>query len=208
MNEFEIDLADYELPGAASTLFDKTGRSSFIYHLGSLSQWNMYATGYQEAATAVYEKWKSTPARQEYFMFPMVFLMRHYLELRLKELLHSASALLDGQINFTLNHKIEELWKALRPALLQVEPNLANDPTLIHTDRLVAEFHARDTGSMAFRYPEDRNGTTHLVKSNDFDLDTFMASMEQVANFFDSASMGISVYLDYKMEMASYYSGS
>src|SRR5262245_12478186 len=76
--------------------------------------WNTYARAYKEAADLLFEKWKTNAFRCDQLAFPMVFLYRHQVELRLKGLLSQFdpdSVCLTN--NKKPNHKIEEYWNAL-----------------------------------------------------------------------------------------------
>jgi hypothetical protein len=83
-------------------------------------QWEFYATGYREAADRLYESWRAT--RHDFLIFPLVFIFRHYTELRLKELSQSAAELLDLPPDWRCNHRIDDLWRRLRPLLQRIEP--------------------------------------------------------------------------------------
>src|SRR5437867_84859 len=91
-----------------------------------IESWNKdfhaYAEGYKQAAdiitaevTGTEEKFlKST---RDYVVYPVVFLYRHYVELRLKEIILIGRKLYDMSQGLPKHHKIEELWKHARGIL-------------------------------------------------------------------------------------------
>ena len=55
----------------------------------------LYVIGYKEAADKLVENIMDTPRYQDTLVFPICFLYRQYIELRLKELIKSGRCLLD-----------------------------------------------------------------------------------------------------------------
>src|SRR5436190_12574440 len=131
------------------------------------AQWHFYATGYREAAEHLYRCWCSS--RHDFLIFPLVFLFRHSIELRLKELSQSAADLLDLPPDWHRNHRIDHLWHRLKPLLRRIEPE-GSEPDLDNAQRLMLELAARDPISMEFRYPEDRDGKRHLAHLQRIDV--------------------------------------
>jgi len=156
-------------------------------------QWHLYAEGYREAAERVYESWRAQ--RLDYLAFPLVFLYRHYVELRLKELLQSAAQLLELPKDWQCNHQIENLWRVLKPLLRQISPN-EPESDLLNAERLIIELATRDPYSFEFRYPETKEGRRCLVDLERLDVVNFCEAMRKLSGFLDGANMQISVYLE------------
>lgn len=161
----------------------------------SAAQWHCYADGYREAADRLYQSWRESS--NDLLIFPLVFVFRHYTELRLKELLQSAAELLDLPPNWRCKHRIKNLWLRLRALLQRIEPKGSNRD-LVNAERLLLELAARDPISMEFRYPEDNDGKRHLADLQRIDVVNFYTAMSQLSGLLDGASMAISVYLDHK----------
>jgi len=62
-------------------------------------------------------------------------------------------------------------------------------------DAVVAEFEKFDSGSQTFRYPMKKDGESSLKGLNQINIQHFVETMSQIADFLDGASVGISVYL-------------
>jgi hypothetical protein len=120
----------------------------------ALRGWDAYASGYLEAANLLVEKALETGQRTDTLIYPMAFLYRHYLELRLKEIIVQSRGLLAGQSDFKREHRLLVLWNSVRLILENVWPN---GPTidLNAVENVILQFHDLDSKSEAFRYPVD-----------------------------------------------------
>ena len=167
--------------------------------------WELYVIGYKQAADALVDYVKQTHLHQDTLVFPVVFLYRQYLELRLKQLLRDGFQLLDQSARFPKTHQLGRLWAGCRPMLSRVEPAVS-ESELEAVDEAIAEFTAVDPTSQAFRYPTDREGKRSLAADLRYiNLRNLAEVMERIANFFDSAAMMISVYLEQKRDVEREY---
>jgi hypothetical protein len=199
----EIDLTydpnSIPWPDDTTSVFRATGAMTHLAWIPrTVDQWECYAEGYREAAERLYQSWCTDQHHD--LAFPMVFLYRHYTELRLKELLQSGAELLDLPKDWKCSHRIDNLWQRLKPLLQQVWPE-GSERDLLNAERLLLELAARDPISMEFRYPEDRDGKRHLADLEHLDIANFFSAMRQLSAFLDGASMGISAYLDDKRSL-------
>jgi len=160
--------------------------------------WYLYADGYKKAADRLFESWRKNSFKPDYLIFPLVFLCRHYVELRLKELLQASSRLLQLPENWQCNHRVDNLWKTLRPLIRRICPDEPEND-LDHVQVLILEFAQQDPISMEFRYPQNREGEAHLRDLECLDVESFYCGIQQLSAFLDSVSDGISNYLsDYQ----------
>ena len=70
----------------------------------------LYATGYKEAGDRLVEFVLLNSRDQDFLIYPIVFLYRQYVELRLKEIIKEGLILLEEGNAFPKHHKIWELW--------------------------------------------------------------------------------------------------
>lgn len=201
MRDLHIDLSKRLWPDDTTSIFRPGDPSRNLAWIPQTSaQWHRYADGYKEAAERLYESWRSLS--DDDLVFPLVFLYRHYTELRLKELLQSVARLLDLPKNWECSHKIDHLWRTLKPLLRRTAPN-EPQRDFDNAERLILELAARDPISFEFRYPEDTEGKRHLADMERLDVRNFFTAMGQLSAFLDGASMAISVYLDEKRNLES-----
>jgi hypothetical protein len=164
------------------------------------SQWDRYAGGYKEAADRVYRSWRKMS--EDAMVFPLVFLYRHYVELRIKEVLQSVAQLLDLPKDWKCSHHVDDLWLRLRPLLQRAA---ADQPArdFDNAERLIFGIARRDPISQEFRYPEDSDGKRFLADMQRLDVVNFYTAMQQLSAFLEGASMAVSVYLDAKRQSAT-----
>jgi hypothetical protein len=194
--DFNLDLTNLPWPDDSTCVFRAGDPSLNLAWIPQTAhQWQCYAAGYREAADRLYQSW--CVSRHDSLIFPIVFLFRHYTELRLKELVQSAADLLDLPADWKCKHRIDILWHRLKPLLRDVEPD-GSERDLDNAERLLLELAARDPISTEFRYPEDMDGKRHLADLQRIDVVNFFMAMSQLSALLDGASMAISVYLDHK----------
>lgn len=168
---------------------------------------NAYAVGYKQAADFLVERVSQERRYQDTLVYPIAFLYRQYLELRLKQLILAGRALLDIQSNEdNLHHGIDKLWKQCRNILEMIEPDETADD-FDDINKCIAEFTLIDPSSTAFRYPTDKAGNPSLEGLNHVNLRNLAEIMDNIAALLDGTAMEISVLLQDKSEMESWCKG-
>lgn len=165
----------------------------------------LYAMGYKEAADSLVLQVMKTGNHQDSLVFPICFLYRQYIELRLKEIIWSGRRLLDIDGKFPTNHNIQNHWE-LALGLIRKTFGDDVDPPDFFTiaGHVVKEFTMLDPNSMTFRNPHDKKGDKHLQGVNHINLRRVAEYVNSFAETMEAASAGISAYLDSKSEMLSY----
>lgn len=172
----------------------------------SHSTFEMYTMGYKEAADTVVAQVIDAGRHQDILVFPICFLYRQYIELRLKEIIRSGKILLDEPGDFPQHHRILDLWSIAIAILKKAFSQELEPPDLMVAKHVVSEFSKLDPESFAFRYPVDKKGVNSLEGLSYINLRRVAEYLDAFAMIMDACSMGISVYLDHKREMESYYS--
>jgi hypothetical protein len=163
-------------------------------------KWDYYATGYKSAADLLVENTMTSRAHLDTHVFPIVFLYRQYLELRLKELVVSGRSLVDRSGKQKLDHKLEPLWAELRGIIEHVWPDEGPEDLDAIQD-YIAQFSAVDPTSTAFRYPTAKDGSPSLPDVRHINLRQLYLVMASVAQLLEGVSSAIDVYLGYKRDM-------
>jgi len=163
----------------------------------------LYIIGYKEAADSLVDSIASRKGSADSLFFPIVFLYRHYVEIRLKSLLHDGGQLLDQKHNKEREHQLSKLWPKVRSILDELWPNEEGED-LKAMDSLIAQFEKVDPRSTTFRYPKDFDG------SNSLKLDVPMVNLRNLAEVVGAMSIilegsagAISEYQGYKNDMQS-----
>jgi hypothetical protein len=162
-------------------------------------QWDSYAEGYKLAADILVGHVMETQADQDDLVYPIVFLYRQYLELRLKELILVSGRLLDRDQTVPPHHDLLGLWRRVRPNLETVWPQETEHLDAI--EEKIKEFCKADAGSFAFRYPVDRGGKPALPDIHHINLRQLKEVISGVSTILEGSSIGMGEYLDAKNEM-------
>jgi hypothetical protein len=171
-----------------------------------LDTWMVYADGYWRAAELLVEHVEATQADQDFLIFPVLFLYRQYVELRLKQLAKSASDLLGRPYTISHSHKLGALWSEAARRLTEVGRAFGDRPDprqLADTKRRIRDLELVDPESMAFRYPEDRDRQAHLEGIAYINFGVVRAEMKRIAEVLDGAELSLSVMRDWRDEAIS-----
>jgi hypothetical protein len=162
--------------------------------------WDLYAEGYKAAADQLVEDVRERRVHPlDAVVFPIVFLYRHYLELRLKQLMPVSARLLSLDPNFRQKHGLVEVWRHLRPRIEKVWANSKEKNDAIE-EKLI-ELEKWDPKSDAFRYPVDTAGERNLQGLQYVNVRHLRDVVAGVAAVLDGIAIGMDEMADLKAEM-------
>ncbi len=200
----KFDIPEIRLPQSGDLLFTESGD----FWMNACLDWysdptELYVVGYKEAADHLIDCVASREGTADSLVFPIVFLYRQYLELRLKELLHAGRRLLDWEEEDTHGHELSSLWPPVRKILEEVWPE-GEKQHLVVLDSLFKQFEEVDPGSTTFRYPRDRQGTNSLkLELPRLNLGNLKDVLDGMSTILERASAGIAEYRSNKQDMAN-----
>jgi len=168
--------------------------------------WESYAYGYKNGGDILAEHFLQNCHGSDQLVFPIVFLYRHYLELRLKQVINDGQKLLDQPINIQETilerHDLIELWRPCRKILEKLgKMNFwPEDPAekLDDVERLIKEFAGLDRESMSFRYPVTKKNKGSLPTLPNLDrigIRNLHEVMQRLDSYFVAQVTGIDFYL-------------
>jgi hypothetical protein len=162
--------------------------------------WYGIAQGFRRIADLAVAHVEQSGHEADFYVYPVLFCYRHYLEVMLKQLIFDARALYDVEDDkIPGTHSLLALWDELEPLLVQH----TNDPQTYGSVReALTRFNTLDPRSESYRYPVDKKGDSHLKGVVNIDLGQVRAVVERLAGFLDGASTAVQVDLDTKHEMA------
>lgn len=141
--------------------------------------------GYRTAAE-VLVAYVSEGRHQDRLVYPIVFLWRHHLELRLKECVRLVYELRETGRDFPRTHRLVDLWSIVRS---EIEKDSGSHDDCTNAEAIIRHLDAADPLSMAFRYPVDRDGAPMLVGiPRVVSIDVVHESLVGVANFLAAVS--------------------
>lgn len=112
----------------------------------------LYTIGYKKAGDILAEYVMQLREEQDILIYPMVFVYRQYIELRLKEIIKEGRILLGEHSSFPEHHKILDLWNVAKNIALRVFEN-TNKSDLAYAEHVITEFAKIDPDGFSFRYP-------------------------------------------------------
>lgn len=180
--------------------FGDPGTQALLYDWGH--SFSLYAEGYKKAADIIVQRIQETGWDQDYLVFPVCFLYRHYLELQLKHLIHLGRQLVEGRSGFPQGHNIKKLWAECRPLLEKAFPGTEKE-YLDPVEDSINEFDSIDRSSEEFRYPQDRNGKRTLPRLKHLNLANLRKVMTRLSGPLDGSACGLYEALQIKWEMES-----
>lgn len=160
----------------------------------------LYISGYRGAAEILLEHVLSARvAELDTLVFPIIFLYRHYIELRLKSLIKCGSTLLELSLEIPYTHNISVLWKSCKDVFIKIWPD--DIESIEETEREVMVFSELDPNSESFRYAQDKGGHPTLPGFKYINLTEVQKKMSKITPLLEGADTGISHYLDLRSSM-------
>jgi hypothetical protein len=158
--------------------------------------WESYIRGYMQAANLLVEYvGQSGGLDSDTLVFPIVFMYRQHLELRIKDLRLIAQELLNKPNTMKQNHDIVELWEECSLVLKQI----FNDQYLEEFEtikRIIDQFSRIDPTSQGFRYPIDKKGKPSFPEEfRHVNLGHLSKTLSGIAVFFSNLEISISYRL-------------
>jgi hypothetical protein len=166
----------------------------------SREAWVGYAEGYRLAADLLVQHVADTQSKQDFLIYPIVFLYRQAMEVSLKYLLFKGSQLLDRKPVVPKQHRLVPLWQECRAIIEEVWPE-GPKQDLDAVGAVFAQFDAKDPVSTVFRYPLDTAGRASLTTSERINIRNLSEVANRVYSLVDACGCGVSEYLQSKWEM-------
>lgn len=143
--------------------------------------WDLYSTGYKEAGDLLIE---NADNHTDFLVYPIVFLYRHCIELRLKQISIEGNKLLKTQVftdkqmdDLFHNHKLDSLWSRSKTIIEKLFPDESENLSSIK--KMIDCFSTMDSTSYKFRYPVGTDGTPNHSKDHDTEI-SFIALKEMM----------------------------
>ncbi|MFC2015221.1 hypothetical protein ACFLUP_04440 [Chloroflexota bacterium] len=176
--------------------------------------WIEFAIEYRESVDVLLDEktW-----RRNFTVFPTIFLFRHYIELRLKEITLYNWEYLEISQPFPKGHDLYELWKICKKAMMKtdklVDPQFAESQNyikeIIQAYNVIEDdlkrFAEVDPDSQHSRYPVDSQGNPIAVdKKLLIELQHELPELvERIVYSLDGISTGIHTILQDKYDALS-----
>lgn len=144
-------------PEPGDTLIKESGDKT-LYADWMAGNWYFYPDGYKEAADRLVDQIQENWAPDDRLICPIIFLYRHFVELKLKAIVIeldrlSGTEMPDGQ--FT-KHELRQLWSYVKSHLNCIRDGELDKQISNILDKLIKDLADLDPDSMHFRYPHNK----------------------------------------------------
>jgi phytoene dehydrogenase-like protein len=177
-----------------------------------------YREGYRRGAQILVRAVGATAQDQDFLVYPIVFLYRHYVELVLKEIIRRAPYLIERELTAAEkkhldDHRLDVLWQDFKPmsSAISEASGWAKLPKkgVEGIDDYIRQISEIDPSSYSLRYAYSKKGDPSLPKRlTHINLRHFGDLMERLSNYLWGIDVGMSAIEDmkhdYESEMASY----
>lgn len=157
-------------------------------------QLGVLAEGFKEAAELVIQEAINDSGKTDPLVFPIIYLYRHHLELRLKELMDKGNRIIQSPDGFDDGHNLGNLWTKVKPLASQIDVAWLNEHEH-EVDSIIKQFDDVDRQSMSFRYTVDtrKQKRKDLVENVSYiglskfktEIDPIIFALEDLAYGFD-----------------------
>lgn len=177
-----------------------------------------YREGYLRGAQILVRKVCEERFDQDFLVYPIVFLYRHYLELVLKNIIKRAPYLIERELTqlekeHLGKHRLDLLWNDFKPMASGMTEAAGWEPLpsadIEGIDDCIRQISEVDPGSYSLRYAHSKKGEASLPESlTHINLRHLGELMDRLARYFCGLNAAISALEDmkhdYESEMASY----
>ena len=193
----------YPRPDGTVPLFVSSGiRQNDVIIGGDDNDWTLYCMGYWRAADALVDhltQARDSSVRRPYAAYwesqayAILFLYRHYLELRLKELFLAYGG---DPVKINNEHTLLNIWKEVQKRDDDIRSEELSPDSLkdIGTaENIIVQFNDIDRRSEVFRYPKDKKGKVTLPPMQ-IDMIRLKEALGWLSQFLDGWSVGVYEY--------------
>lgn len=161
------------------------------------NKWLFYGEGYREASELLEAQILETDrSSQDFLIYPYCYLIRHYIEIRLKEIIDEGSKITNEVSDpIKAGHNLFVLWKKSQEVLTAVWQEQFVGPSR-NVSAFINEFHSIDVKSDNFRYPIDKNGQDTLENISEINFKRLAEAVQDVKDYLDGVTDGLAVIKD------------
>lgn len=163
--------------------------------------WSTYALSYRQAAEIVVGELQSSRVVMSSTLLPALFLFRHYIEIRLKELVVLCGKILGEEQSISSHHKLYPSWGRLKGLARRIDNQFQGEEVEV-VEKCIKELSELDERGDVFRYPVDTQGNTNLNRTS-IPIENFAKTMEAIANYLDGATDYYYAHYQAQCEMAA-----
>jgi hypothetical protein len=161
--------------------------------------WDLYADGYKAAADKLVEQIEGNPL-EDRLICPVLFMYRHFIELKLKHLIFALDQLSDTQISARelIKHPLYPFWSYVRKHMDCIGGEGQNAELFNLLEARIRELDQLDPDGYHFRYPLNTRFEEMAIPES-LGMKNLKETMNKIYNAFALIEGGI----DYEVERRS-----
>lgn len=144
-----------------------------------------YAIGYFIAGRMVATAAAADQLQIDLFVYPLVFLYRHAIELALKHLVTVLPPLYGEEVKYQATHKLLDNWTVVR-GYLERSAESGRPDSIPAFEAILLDFADLDPKGEPFRFPEERAGVPFLQSTTHINVEVFSRAMQFIEDAFHS----------------------
>lgn len=160
-----------------------------------------YGSNYKDAADSLIEAVAEGREMVDAVIGPIVFLYRHYFELRLKEIVWVGNMYERVDETFPRHHDLSALWREAKRSI-RTHYGHRTPGEMDNLDLCVKDFNTHDPDSSAFRYPWDKKGKRTLATLRHINVRHLAETMQRASCFLDCISSDMWNHLESREQSA------
>lgn len=163
----------------------------------------LYIQGYKLAGDILARHVMDTHSEQDFLIYPMVFLYRQSIELRLKEIIKDGNKIAGNGKRFPKTHDLIGLFRECKEIIKEVcLDGVTAD--IKKVGNYIKQFSEHDPGSFAFRYPTDIQGKPSLPKLRKklVNIRNMAEIVSKMSSILEAVNEEIYSILEYDEEMS------
>ncbi len=156
------------------------------------NKWLFYGEGYRKASELIEKQiLEIDRSDQDFLIYPYCYLIRHYIEIRLKEIIDEGNKIKGSPIDSSKGgHDLSILWDKSQETLKNLWLNQYEEPSNDISD-FITELHSLDVKSDNFRYPIDKNGQETLSRVYEINFKKLAEAFQNVKYYLDGVTDGL-----------------
>jgi len=161
------------------------------------NKWLFYGEGYREASELIEKQiLEIDRTKHDFLIYPYCYLIRHYIEIRLKEIIDEGGKVNRNPIDPSKGgHDLSVLWSKSQETLGEVWMDRFKVAPL-EISEFINELHSIDVKSDNFRYPIDKNGQETLGEIKQINFKNLADGFQKVKYYLDGVTDELAVAKD------------
>lgn len=199
---------DFNWPTKGRKAFGASRDGAFFHVPSARGFYPPHARSFKDAAEIVLNKCEADGDRpaNDVFVFPVMYLFRHGIELNLKSIIRVGIGLgffAKEDVKEDLErHNLAKLWNHAKKLILDRWQTADPEPVKA-TEAVINEFHQADPNGQVFRYPAAKDGKRHRYEGlpDHIGVARLKKTMDGVYNFLEATWSVLEDDLQNELEM-------